>query len=310
MMAGDLALGLIVLDFPRPDRCDGTEWKKVITSIELAIKASGKPIGLVSSLGEALPEPVAIDLVRRGIVPFAGMEEALAAISAAAGLSPPPDAAVLVPAPPEQIEALSEHAAKQDLSAAGVRVPKSVIAKSAKDAVAAAASIGYPVVLKGLGIAHKSEAGAVALNLQSKEDVLAAAGKMPVDQFLVEEMVSGAVAELLIGIVRDPGHGYILTLAAGGVLTELLQDGVSLSVPASRETIEKALGQLRIFKVLDGYRGRPACDIGKILDTIQAVQEYVLAGGVEEAEINPLLCGPDLAIAADALIRRGRVHDR
>jgi acyl-CoA synthetase (NDP forming) len=307
MMDGDLSLGLVLLDFPRGDRCDGTDWEKVIDSIEDAARISGKPMAVVSSLMETFPEATAEGLIERRIVPFAGMEEALAAISVAARLSPPPtDSGLHIPAPLIQIETLPEDAAKDRLRKHGIRVPENATAASAEAAAAIAEKIGFPVVLKGLGIAHKSEAGAVALNLSSKEDVLAAAGKMPVDSFLVEEMVTGTLAELLIGIVRDPGHGYVLTLAAGGIFTELLEDGASLTVPASRDDLERALGRLRIAKVLYGFRGRPACDIGKILDTIQALQDFVLSGTVDEAEINPLLCGQDFAIAADALIRCGQ----
>ncbi|WP_306150415.1 MULTISPECIES: acetate--CoA ligase family protein [unclassified Roseibium] len=309
MMAGDLALGLVVLDFPREDRCDGAEWEKVIGSIEAAANLSNKPMGIVSSLVEALPETIAVDLIDRGLVPFSGMEEALAAIAAASNMSPPPADNVFTSPPLTNPETLSEHEAKRQLEAFGIRVPKSASAASPQEAAEVAEHVGFPVVLKGQGIAHKSEAGAVVLNLNFQEDLQLAAEKMSVGTFLVEEMVTGAQAELLIGIVRDPGHGHVLTIAAGGVLTELLQDGVSLTVPAGRSEIEKALGRLKISKVLAGYRGRPACDLPKILDTIMALQDYVQSGTVEEAEINPLLCGRDFAIAADALIRCGQNHD-
>ncbi len=311
MMDGDLALGLVVLDFPRQDRCDTAEWDKVIDSIERAARISGKPMGIVSSLGETLPETVAEELIRRKIVPMSGMEEALAAISAASKITAPPaETSILIPVPLSDIEILSEDVAKRKLGAFGVRIPKSASAKSPEEAASLAETFGYSVVLKGLGIAHKSEAGAVVLNLTSHDQVQSAAYKMPVDSYLVEEMVTDTIAELLIGIVRDPGHGYVLTLAAGGVLTELLQDGVSLTVPASREQLEAGLVKLRISKVLKGFRGQPPCDIPKILDTIQALQDYVLSGGVDEVEINPLLCGPDFAIAADALVRCGQENDR
>jgi acyl-CoA synthetase (NDP forming) len=309
MMAGDLALGLVVLDFPREDRCDGAEWQKVIGSIEMAANLSNKPMGIVSSLVEALPETIATDLIDRGLVPFSGMEEALAAIAAASNMSPPPADNVFTSPPLTSPETLSEHEAKRQLEAFGIRIPKSATAATPEEAAETAEELGFPVVLKGQGIAHKSEAGAVVLNINSREDVRLAAEKMPIRTFLVEEMVTGAQAELLIGIVRDPGHGYVLTIAAGGVLTELLQDGVSLIVPACRSEIEKALGKLKISKVLAGYRGRPACDLPKILNTIMALQDYVQSGTVEEAEINPLLCGQDFAIAADALIRCGQNHD-
>ena len=124
--------------------------------------------------------------------------------------------------------------------------------------------------------------------------------------FLVEEMVTGAVAELLIGVVKDPAHGFVMTLAAGGTLTELLEDSASFLLPASDAEIEAALQSLRIAKLLDGYRGAPAADREAILRAIRAVETYVMenALGLEEIEINPLLCTPTDAVAADALMRR------
>ncbi|MEM6677744.1 MAG: acetate--CoA ligase family protein, partial [Pseudomonadota bacterium] len=123
--------------------------------------------------------------------------------------------------------------------------------------------------------------------------------------FLVEEMVTGAVAELLVGVVADPAHGYVLTLAAGGTLTELLDDSTSLLIPAGREAVAEALDRLRIAPLLHGYRGRPAADIEAILDAVMAVQAYVTVARPQEIEINPLLCTPSGATAADALIRTG-----
>jgi succinyl-CoA synthetase beta subunit len=162
------------------------------------------------------------------------------------------------------------------------------------------------VVLKGEGVAHKTEAGAVVLNLMSGAAVSDAASAMPADRFLVEEMVSGAVAELLIGVVKDPAHGFVMTLAAGGTLTEVLEDSASLLLPATDAMIEEALNSLRVAKLLDGYRGAPAADRAAILRAVHSVQDYVLAkaDGLEEIEINPLLCTPTDAVAADALMRR------
>jgi succinyl-CoA synthetase beta subunit len=166
--------------------------------------------------------------------------------------------------------------------------------------------VGFPVVLKGEGVAHKTEAGAVALNLGSGQEVSDAAFNMPASHFLVEEMVTGAVAELLIGVVKDPAHGFVMTLAAGGTLTELMEDSASFLLPASDADIETALKSLRMAKLLDGYRGAPAADREAILRAIRAVEAYVMenALGLEEIEINPLLCTPSDAVAADALMRR------
>ena len=201
---------------------------------------------------------------------------------------------------------IPEAEAKAALARFGLRVPASRRAQSATAAAEAAAAIGFPVVLKGEGIAHKTEAGAVRLDLGSAQEVLAAADQMPTDRFLVEEMIGGTVAELLVGVVHDPAHGFILTLGAGGTLAELLADRASLLLPATDADILAALDNLRIAPMLRGYRGRPAADLHAVLDAVRAVQDYCTdhAQGLEEIEINPLICTPTQAIAADALLRR------
>ena len=128
---------------------------------------------------------------------------------------------------------------------------------------------------------------------------------MPGPSFLVEEMVTDGLAEVLIGVVADPAHGYVLTLAAGGTLTEILEDRVSLLVPASRAELRQALSQLRIAVLLQGSRGRPAADIDALLDAVMAVQAHVARTLPQELEINPLICTATGAVAADALIRTG-----
>jgi hypothetical protein len=100
----------------------------------------------------------------------------------------------------------------------------------------------------------------VALNLRDAAAVEAAAYGMAGTDYLVEEMVEDGVAEILVGVLRDPAHGFVLTLGAGGVLAELLADTVSLLLPATAPEIERALDTLRLAPLLGGYRGRPAAD--------------------------------------------------
>jgi len=309
MMEPHLALGVLICDFPRADRCNLSEWDGVIEGVEAAGHASGVPMAIAASLPENLPEDVALDLMARGIVPFYGLDETLAAIEAATfcGCGHATRSPVLQPKTAQNVKTLTEADAKAALCKYGVLIPQSLVADSAEGAGKIATEIGFPVVLKGQGIAHKSEAGAVALNLASRGDVVCAAKSMPSGSFLVEEMVVDTVAEVLVGVVLDPAHGYVLTLAAGGVLTELLTDSVSLLVPSTPEDVETALGHLRIAKLLQGFRGQPAANVKALVDAVMAVQRYVIenAGRIEEVEINPLLCTPQTAIAADALIRSG-----
>ncbi|MCK0143888.1 acetate--CoA ligase family protein [Aliiroseovarius sp. F20344] len=305
LMHSDLSLGLVVLDFPRADRCESAEWNTVIEAVAATKEASGLPMGILASLPDTMPESVAAQLVERGIVPFSGMGAAMTAIEIAANL-PEPILEPLFLAPPQAHGSiLSEAEAKASLAQHGLRVPKSMRVTSPAAAAKAAEEIGFPVALKGEGIAHKTEAGAVDLNLLDSRAVTSAAEGMPTDHFLVEEMLTDVLAELLIGVTYDPAHGYVLTVAAGGTLTEILNDSQSLLVPASRVDIRTALGKLKIAPLLTGYRGAPPADMDAVLDAVDVIQSYVLANPVAEVEVNPLMVMADGAVAADALIRTG-----
>ncbi|MBU2959242.1 acetate--CoA ligase family protein [Citreicella sp. C3M06] len=304
----DLALGCVVLDYPRDDRFAAPEYDQVLRAVAATRQATGTPMALVSLLAEGLPESVATKAIQMGITPLCGMADALRAIRAAAqiGQGAKGSAPVLMPQGGHGASRVfSEAEAKALLSQAGIRVPKSTRAACAQSAGSSAAQIGFPVVLKGEGIAHKTEAGAVALNLGSAQAVTQAAANMPAQSFLVEEMITGTVAELLIGVTRDAAHGFVLTLGLGGILTELIRDTASLLIPASRDEIRNALSGLRTGALLTGYRGRPGADLDAVLDTVLALQDMVQthADRLHEIEINPLICRACGAVAADALIR-------
>ena len=302
-----LALTMIILDFPRADRCDPSDWDYAVNAV-LATKANTSgALAVVSSLPELLPEPIAAQLMAGGVIPLNGLPEAMGAVLAAQVIvAPDLDTDLLQVTPALAGRTLTEAESKAEIAAHGVHIPRQVTSNNIDDLDFDAMS--FPVVLKGQGIAHKTEAGAVALNLPDPQAVRDAAKKMPTTSFLIEEMITGGVAELLIGVVKDPAHGFVLTLAAGGTLTELVQDNQSMLVPSGRATVKAALGSLRIHKLLAGYRGGPAANLDEVIDTIMAVQNYVLANAtcVEEIEINPLICTATDAIVADALIRTSR----
>jgi acetyl-CoA synthetase len=164
----------------------------------------------------------------------------------------------------------------------------------------------FPAVLKAQGMAHKSDADGVALNLTSHDALKSAAEHMGRDSFLIEQMITGAVCEILIGIVADPAHGFVLTLAAGGVMTEILKDSTTLVLPVTRQDVAQAFQRLKIAPILSGYRGQPAADMPALVDAVLCVQTYVQQNmdDVLEVEINPIIAKPTTAIAVDALIRR------
>ena len=181
-------------------------------------------------------------------------------------------------------------------------------APSTDEAVAIARRLGYPVALKALGIAHKSEQNAVRLNLKDADAVRSAADDLAGlgSGLYVERMVTGAVAELIVGIIDDPQFGPVMTLGTGGVLVELLQDTATLLLPSSREDIETALRSLRMFPLLDGYRGKPKADLEAAIDAIMGIAAFAVnnSGRITELDINPLLvCRQgDGAWIADALL--------
>ncbi|MDK1490209.1 acetate--CoA ligase family protein [Sinorhizobium sp. 7-81] len=315
MMKGDYALNLTVLDFPRLDRCDAADWVTTCEAVIASSKATGAVAGIVASLGENMPEATALSLMAAGVVPFFGIDEALTAAETAAEIG----AAWAGPAPPPLLKiraeagdaiTLTEAEAKAELLEAGVEVPRGKTAATAEEAADTAEDLGFPVVLKGLGVAHKTEAGAVKLNLANRDEVYAAANAMAeiASGYLVEKMVAKPVAELIIGAMRDPVAGPVLTIGAGGILVELLDDSAILTLPTTEKAISEAIDSLKIRKLLHGYRGGPKGDVAALTRTVAAAASYVVsnASKLDELDINPVMVLPEGqgAIAADALIRR------
>jgi len=167
------------------------------------------------------------------------------------------------------------------------------------------------VVIKAAGAAleHKSEVDGVVLNVRSAAEAAAAAHRLSAlsATLLVEEMVSDGVAEVLVGVTVDAQFGQLLVLGAGGVLTELLRDSVSLLPPFTAASIEAALARLKVGKLLAGYRGRPPADVAALVQTILACARYAAANleRLVELDLNPVIVRPAGlgAVAVDALIR-------
>jgi len=302
MAAEHIGLTLMIVDYPHTDAGD---WI-CATEAALAVRArSGRPVAVVATLPELMPADVAATLIAGGVVPMSGLREAITAADVAATLAAPEEASVLAPGPDRETELVGEVEAKAALASHGLSVPEGRFVDDRGGLGAAAASLEGPLVLKVSGLAHKSEAGGVKVGLAANE-VARTAEAMPEGSYLLEQMVQGAVVELLLGAVRDPAHGFVLTLGAGGVLTELWQDTATVLVPARAETVEAALRSLRIWPLIEGYRGKPGAKLAAIIDAVMALQDYVIANAdsISEVEINPLMCTADAAIAADALLRQ------
>lgn len=211
-------------------------------------------------------------------------------------------------------EWLSAEQCLRLLDCYGVAVPASRVVTGPLAAGEAAAALGGPVALKagGPGILHKTELGAVAVGLEgaaaveraaaAMEERLSAAGLEP-ETFLVQAMVEGD-AELLVGVAADPVFGPVLACGAGGTAAELLGDVAIRLCPLSAGEAARMLASLRTFPLLTGYRGAPPADLDAVRELLLRVS--ALADGhheIVELDLNPVLAGPDGALAADARIR-------
>jgi acyl-CoA synthetase (NDP forming) len=297
-LLGGYDAGVFIIDPPRADRCDPSSYGPALAAIEAAQAATGKPAFPVASLPENLDEGLAEAMIARGVVPLMGLETALAAVKAAQGA---PGLAGWRPwavVPEGARRMVPEHEAKAWIAAAGVAVPKGVTAATLDGL--GVAGLTPPYALKGLGFAHKTEAGAVRLGVIS----LDGQAPMPGAQgYLVEVMVTGGVAELLVGLRRDPVYGATVTVGMGGVMAELLADTVTLVLPVTAGEVEAALRRLRLWPLLDGYRGRARADVDAAVAAVMALQEMMERdGGLLEAEINPLILREKGAVAVDAVI--------
>jgi acyl-CoA synthetase (NDP forming) len=201
---------------------------------------------------------------------------------------------------------LGERQAKAVLAKYGLKSAPERQAKNADEAAKAASELGYPVVLKADGdIEHKTEAGAVKLDLRDEAALRAACAAMSAAKngFLVQAMIKGGV-ELVAGVRRDPQCGPVLLVGLGGVLVEVLRDTALALAPVGKSEARRMLERLKGFRLLQGYRGAPAADLDAVCEAIARISEFAAdhADAVEEIDVNPLLARADGALALDALI--------
>jgi len=312
----DFDLSLCLFDYPRGDRCSAAAWMPAQNALIDAVERTGAKAAVLSMLPEDMPEETAKLLMAKGVVPLSGLNAGLQGVQAAADIGrawrEAPAPALLKPESnfdAEKLQVLDEAESKRRLAAYGLSVPESRIVSSPAEAAAAADSLGYPLVVKGLGVAHKTDVGAVKLNLTSADEVLEAVQQMShlADRFLIEKMVSDVVAEIIVGVVRDEQFGPYLVVGAGGVLVELLRDSQSLLLPSGREEIKAALLCLRSAALLTGFRGRAEADIEAAVDAIEAIAHFTQENfnKIAELDVNPLMIRAKGlgAVAADALLR-------
>lgn len=294
--------GILIIDFP-VEGADDTLWWPTVESFLDAHRTTGTPVVVTATLPENLPHRVVAWLAERGVPGIPGIDETLAALEAAAirpSASPPHQPS---PGEPGPVRSLDERQAKAILTAAGVAVPAGRVVVI-DEVEAMGTEIGFPLVVKAVGIDHKSDAGGVVVGVSDLQSLQAAAERVGSisGQLLVERFIPGAVAELVVGIRREHPIGWTVTIGAGGELVELADDSVTLLAPLADAEIEAAIGRLRVGRLIAGYRGRPSGDMAATVTAIRFIVEAALTTpGMVELEVNPLLVLPDGAWAVDAL---------
>jgi len=207
---------------------------------------------------------------------------------------------------------LSEFESKQILSEYNIPVVQERLAKNRDEVISAASAIGYPVVLKACSstIAHKTEDGLIALDIQNEEALLTAFDqiekntermRMNVD-FLVQKMVKGS-RELVMGLVRDPQFGPCVMFGLGGIFTEALSDVSFRAAPLTGHDALEMMQEIKGHKVLSAFRGMPAMDLGTLSKCLISLGQIGLDHDIiREIDINPMIVTDTHPEAVDALI--------
>ena len=224
--------------------------------------------------------------------------------------------AILDDARSEGLGALTAPQCKAVCDAYGIPVPREGLAQSADEARAVADGIGYPVVMKIVSpdILHKTDAGGVVVGVAdgdaaaaAYEDIVAGArafrGDARIDGVQIQQQVTGAAQEVIVGAVTDPSFGKLVAFGLGGVLVEVLKDITFRLAPASADDARSMLDGIQAAEVLDGVRGSEAVDRNALADIIVNVSELI--GDfpeIAEIDLNPVLAGAGGATAVDALI--------
>ncbi len=314
VFSSDVDAAAFMLDCPPPGRADDSAFVPVIDEFIAAAANAGPRAALLASLPETLSHAIRERCIAGGVVPLQGLDEGLKALQHGAATAAAWHREFPLIEPPTHLtrpaHLVAERAAKMRLAGFGLSVPAAEIASPAA-AAAAAQALGFPVAMKISGgeFAHKSDRGGVILNIRSLGEAGHAAQKLGAlaSELLIEKMIEGGVAEILVGVICDPQFGQVLVLGGGGVQAELWKDSVRLLPPWSRGSIEAGLQRLKCWPLLNGFRGQPPADIEALIAAVLAIGRYATAhrGTLLEMDVNPLIvCRRGLgAIAVDALIR-------
>jgi acyl-CoA synthetase (NDP forming) len=327
LAARNVDKAVFILDGPREGPVAGTAHEGMTRALKAAATAAGIQAATASVMPDSPNAAFRQAMLDTGVAPLQGVHDAMRVIAAAArraewgagfaagdvplALAPP------VAADETRATMLDEATAKAALARHGLAVPSGTVAGQG-DIGAAAAALGFPVAVKALhpALAHKTEAGGVVLGVADAAAAEAAARRIrssvaaydrsiDITRFLVERMVAKPVAELIVGVQRDPAFGLALVIGAGGVLVELMRSATTLLLPVRRGEVEAVLRSGVIGRLLGGFRGGTSGDLAAATDAVMAIADFAAANAdrLVELDVNPLIVMPEGAVAVDALIR-------
>lgn len=204
---------------------------------------------------------------------------------------------------------LSEYESRRVIESAGVFVAAAALTRTREEAIREAEKMGYPVALKGCSaeLSHKTEAGMVALNVNSAQDVAqvfdALTGKVKnLDGVLVEKMVRGS-RELVIGLSQDSSFGPCVMFGLGGIFTEALKDVTFRVAPLTKQDALEMIDEIKTKKLLGEFRGSPAVDRNALAKALVGIGDLAIKyEAIAEIDINPLIVCGDKPVAVDALV--------
>ena len=316
MISGNFAATMLLLDWPRTQESEQKDWDLTLLALSDAISGTREKTIVLASIADCMPKRIIKECQKYGIAPMIGLDICLKALnhSYRIGLAFQKSSMQSIEilrslSRSSKISTLTEFEGKKLLKKYGISVPDGKIITSTSEALMAAEKIHYPITLKvsDVELAHKTELGAVVLNINNP----LALEKACQDLFkigsslLIEKMVEDSVAELIVGVGLDPIFGKYIIIGSGGILVELFKESIPLLFPVNREDVSLALSKLKVFPLINGYRGNPEGDVEMIIDCVMATVKLVSENDIYELDINPLLVlkrGSGV-IAVDTLIK-------
>ncbi|MBN1800608.1 MAG: acetate--CoA ligase family protein [Candidatus Lokiarchaeota archaeon] len=206
---------------------------------------------------------------------------------------------------------LTEFESKELLNEIGITIPQQKLVSSKQEALDAVRGIGFPIVMKLMAedVVHKSDTGAVKLNIKNQEEAgqafddlmkISTASKKAVS---VQAMAKEPITELIIGMTTDPQFGPALMFGIGGILVELLEDVSFRIAPITEYDAKEMIQEIKGFPILDGYRGKPKADINAIVDLLLKISDFVIEHEeIFEMDLNPVFIYESGVTCVDARI--------